>query len=298
MQQIVSAIAWRYKAAVQRALDRIGLGRLRESMLVLRIITVLVAAILVVAVILAGVLIVASVFAATAWAIILVLIMAGSRVVGWKLTWTDSFWATLAVFDVALAVTRGYSWFLPATVLLAAGLALTRADARRNLRERLAWGALEKLQSLTPELFERHVAEFYRRLGCTVTLTQPTHDQGADLIAEKPCERLAVQCKQWSTPVGNSAVQEVLGARAFYGCTGAAVVTTSRYTPDAVALAQRADVQLIDGEDYAKAVVQLASLDTASRQIGAWDVRMPVGIPRWVTIGLLAAAVVHVLHSL
>ena len=57
-----------------------------------------------------------------------------------------------------------------------------------------------------------------------------------------------IQAKQYRQgAVGNEAVQQALGARDFYGASQAWVVTTSSFTRDAVDLAFRAGVVLIDG---------------------------------------------------
>lgn len=77
--------------------------------------------------------------------------------------------------------------------------------------------------------------------------TATSGDQGADVLAERNGRILVVQAKRYRGPVGNRAVQEVLGALAYYGGTEAWVVTNSTFTRSARALAQKALVGLIDG---------------------------------------------------
>ena len=49
-------------------------------------------------------------------------------------------------------------------------------------------------------------------------------------------------------PVGNKAVQQVLGALAYYGGDEGWVITNSFFTPSAKALAQKSNVKLVDGK--------------------------------------------------
>ncbi|WP_345933651.1 MULTISPECIES: restriction endonuclease [Tistrella] len=54
-----------------------------------------------------------------------------------------------------------------------------------------------------------------------------------------------MQCKYHSSPVGNSAVQQVHAAKSFYRASHAAVVTNASYTRGCVALASRTNVHLL-----------------------------------------------------
>jgi restriction system protein len=78
-----------------------------------------------------------------------------------------------------------------------------------------------------------------------VLSTPVTGDQGADLIATQPGMRVVVQCKFYSQPVGNKAVQEVFAAKRFQQAQYAVVVTNNAFTPSARQLATTNDVLLI-----------------------------------------------------
>ncbi len=57
-----------------------------------------------------------------------------------------------------------------------------------------------------------------------------------------------VQCKQWiAYKVGVDVVRELYGVMAARGATGGYVVTSGRYTDDAIKFAAGRNVQLIDG---------------------------------------------------
>lgn len=100
---------------------------------------------------------------------------------------------------------------------------------------------------ITGEEFEIYLKNFFEKLGYNAELTKTTGDQGADLIIEKDLEKIVVQAKFYSTPVGNKAVQEVVGAIKFYGANYGMVVTNNTFTKSAVDLASANNIELIDG---------------------------------------------------
>lgn len=108
----------------------------------------------------------------------------------------------------------------------------------------------EMLQHLDGYDFEVVVAVLFLKMGYTVQLTPPRGDQGADLIVtDADSERIAVQAKNTRYPVGNDALQEVLGGMSYYNCKRGIVVTTSSFTTAANQLASsHAGISLWDGE--------------------------------------------------
>lgn len=101
---------------------------------------------------------------------------------------------------------------------------------------------------MTGHDYEYVVADYLRRRGYHgVKVTKGSGDFGVDVIASKHGTKYAVQCKLYSSPVGLSAIQEVVAGKACYGCTGAMVVTNSTFTAAAEDLAKRNGVILLDG---------------------------------------------------
>jgi restriction system protein len=82
----------------------------------------------------------------------------------------------------------------------------------------------------TPAEFEAFCAEELRRVGWRTRVTMQTRDQGTDIVAEKGGVPVVLQCKLYSRPVGNKAVQEVAAARAREQASYGVVVTNSSYT--------------------------------------------------------------------
>lgn len=100
-------------------------------------------------------------------------------------------------------------------------------------------------ENMQPSEFERWCAQELERVGWRVTLTKATGDQGADVIAEKGLTRIVIQCKLYSSPVGNGAVQETFSAQRHYRADASAVVTNAGYTRAAEALAATTKVYLL-----------------------------------------------------
>ncbi|MDZ4270349.1 MAG: restriction endonuclease, partial [Mycobacterium sp.] len=70
-----------------------------------------------------------------------------------------------------------------------------------------------------------------------------------DLIVGRRPDRLAVQCKRLSRPVGASAVQEVVAGAPMQDCTRTMVVTNNEFTPAARKLAELHGCELVTGAD-------------------------------------------------
>jgi HJR/Mrr/RecB family endonuclease len=103
--------------------------------------------------------------------------------------------------------------------------------------------------NMTPAEFEGYCAEELRQAGWNARVTLQSRDQGVDVVAEKNGVRIVVQCKLYSGPVGNKAVQEAAAGRAHEKADYGAVVTNNRYTSAAEQLAATNSVLLIHYRD-------------------------------------------------
>lgn len=97
--------------------------------------------------------------------------------------------------------------------------------------------------------FEDYVARIARSAGVSVIMTSVTGDWGVDLIVGTRPNRLAIQCKRRSRPVGASAVQEVVAGAPMQDCTRTMVVTNHEFTPAARKLAELHGCELVGGVD-------------------------------------------------
>lgn len=102
---------------------------------------------------------------------------------------------------------------------------------------------------MTPVEFEIFCAEELRNTGWNVRVTKKSHDQGVDVVAEKDGMRVVIQCKLYSQPVGNKAVQEVVAAKAYEQAYYGVVVTNNSYTSTAEQLAAINGIRLLHYSD-------------------------------------------------
>lgn len=97
--------------------------------------------------------------------------------------------------------------------------------------------------------YELYVQKKFNQYGWESFCTKKTGDQGADVVAKKSNFTIVVQCKRYSKPVGNKAVQEAYAAKSYYNADRAIVVTNNAYTKPAMQLAQNLGILLIGDED-------------------------------------------------
>lgn len=97
--------------------------------------------------------------------------------------------------------------------------------------------------------FEDYVARVARSCGAPVIMTAMTGDWGVDIIVGKRPNRVAIQCKRQSRPVGAGAVQEVVAGAPMQDCSQTMVVTNHEFTAAARKLAELHGCVLVGGAD-------------------------------------------------
>lgn len=105
---------------------------------------------------------------------------------------------------------------------------------------------------MSPVDFELFCAEQLKQSGWDAQITKASRDQGVDVIAEKNGLRIVLQCKLYTRPVGNKAVQEAAAAKAHEKADYGIVVTNSGYTSAAEQLASTNDILLLHYRDLTK----------------------------------------------
>lgn len=107
--------------------------------------------------------------------------------------------------------------------------------------------------------FERWVANALSAFGWEADVTVASGDQGIDVIATRGGKKLGIQCKLYSTPIGNKAIQEAHAGKAYHGVDKVAVLSNADFTSSAKALAAATGVLLLSHYDipnvYEKAFV-------------------------------------------
>ena len=100
-----------------------------------------------------------------------------------------------------------------------------------------------------PYNFEKKCAQILNESGWEARATPKSLDQGVDVIAAKNGKVVVIQCKLYSKPVGNKAVQEIVAGKNYYRADYAAVVSNNTYTASARKLAKNCEVFLLFYED-------------------------------------------------
>jgi restriction system protein len=155
--------------------------------------------------------------------------------------------AKCVAWIVACIVLAGFSWpRTPGIVLM--GLAFIGLLHLSVLIYELITEAKFD-EDMSPEEFEHYCAAVLREMKWKARVTQASGDQGVDIVADKRRMRIVIQCKKYSKPVGNRAVQEIVAAIAHEGAQRGVVVTTSAYTTAAEKLAASNQVLLLHHAD-------------------------------------------------
>jgi restriction system protein len=150
------------------------------------------------------------------------------------------------------------AWILGAPAAWAVGIGvlapLILVGAARFLLGIIAGAATPSLREdptagMSGTDFEDYVARIARSSGAPVIMTSLTGDWGVDLIVGKRPNRLAIQCKRQSRPVGAGAVQEVVAGAPMQDCVQTMVVTNHEFTSAARKLAERHGCELVTGAE-------------------------------------------------
>jgi restriction system protein len=129
---------------------------------------------------------------------------------------------------------------------LGTGFLLWDGYCQQQKERRLIRSGIGEVDRMGGSEFEAFLAALFAKEGYAVRRVGRSGDFGGDLILKKDGWSIVVQAKRYRGFVGVRAVQEAVGARGYYRCDRAWVVTNSRFTPPAVELAQANCVELFD----------------------------------------------------
>lgn len=117
-------------------------------------------------------------------------------------------------------------------------------------------GITEKdIDNMDGHQFEYFCAELLRRNGFEdVRVTKGSGDQGVDILAEKDEIKYAIQCKCFSSELGNKPIQEAYAGKSIYRCQVAAVLTNQYFTQGAIDAAKATGVLLWDRNKLLKLI--------------------------------------------
>ena len=114
--------------------------------------------------------------------------------------------------------------------------------------------------------FEYFCADILKKNGFyDVKVTKGSGDQGVDILAEKDGIKYAIQCKNYSTHLGNTSIQEVNAGKTFYNCHVGVVMTNSYFTQGAKDLAKATGVLTWD-RAYLQRMIDYANVSPKPQQ--------------------------------
>lgn len=118
-------------------------------------------------------------------------------------------------------------------------------------------GTIEEVDSMDGHAFEYWCADLLRKCGFSnVEVTPGSNDHGVDVTAEKDGIRYAIQCKCYTSDLGNTPVQEVTAGKAMYHCQVGVVMTNRYFTAGAKQLAEANGILLWDRDKLKKMLEQ------------------------------------------
>lgn len=166
---------------------------------------------------------------------------------------------------IAFAAESLYQLSLKFTSPLAKSLRFTPPTCEELIQQKRCHASKESgiiinaddIDSMEGHEFEHWCAELLRKNGFSnIEVTQGSGDQGVDITADKDSIKYAIQCKCYSSNLGNTPVQEVCAGKYMYGCHVGVVMTNRYFTPGAHELAKATGVLLWDRDKIMEMIEQ------------------------------------------
>lgn len=152
-------------------------------------------------------------------------------------------------------------WIIIGIALIAAGIIIAVGNFGGNGKDKQKHSYIitstANVDRLEGHEFEYFCAELLEKCGFEdVRVTRGSGDQGVDILAVKEDIRYAIQCKNYSAPLGNKPVQEVYAGKTFYKCHVGVVMTNTTFTKSACELADSVGVILWDKDRLDKMMIK------------------------------------------
>ncbi|MEK4484271.1 restriction endonuclease [Psychrobacillus sp. FSL H8-0484] len=129
-----------------------------------------------------------------------------------------------------------------------------------RFRKKMQQSGIAEIDQMSGRQFEEYVGTLFQHQGYKVSYTSTTGDFGADLILNKGKDTIVVQAKRYKKAVGVKAVQEVIPSINMYKAGAAWVITNSIYTKQALTLAKKNHVRMIDREELVQMILEMQNI--------------------------------------
>ena len=132
------------------------------------------------------------------------------------------------------------------------------AYPKSNKNELKKTAPIDPIDKMSWQDFEILVSAFFKKQGYSVSeCGAGGPDGGVDLRLTKGSKNIIVQCKHWKTfKVGVKIVREQLGIKTAEGADSVIIVTSGRYTDEAIEFARNQRITLIDGMKLKSIITQ------------------------------------------
>ena len=101
---------------------------------------------------------------------------------------------------------------------------------------------------MTPDQYEKYVANYFHNKGYKVKQTPYSNDYGVDVFAEKNKEKIAIQAKMFGNSnrkINRQMVMEFYGAKDFFNCNKGIIVTDGEIIQNAKDVADKLGVEIL-----------------------------------------------------
>lgn len=140
-------------------------------------------------------------------------------------------------------------------------------QAFESIEKDLASDLLTKVLEQSPAFFEQLVVDLLVKMGYggsfadSAQVTQLSNDEGIDGIIYEDklgLDKIYIQAKRWSNPVGRPVIQQFAGALSGQNATKGVFITTSCFSKEAYQFVQglHQKIVLINGDELAKFMIE------------------------------------------
>ena len=101
---------------------------------------------------------------------------------------------------------------------------------------------------MTPDQYEKYVANYFQNKGYKVKQTPYSNDYGVDVFAEKNKEKIAIQAKMFGNSnrkINRQMVMEFYGAKDFFNCNKGIIVTDGEIIQNAKDVADKLGIEIL-----------------------------------------------------
>jgi len=101
---------------------------------------------------------------------------------------------------------------------------------------------------MNPQQYEEMVSDHFLKQGYRTKLTPYSGDYGVDVFAMKGTEKIAIQVKKYgggTRKINRQMIMELHGAKDYFDCTKAIMVTDGCVMPDALDVAKKLKIEIL-----------------------------------------------------